>query len=95
MYNVVLSRDADICNQSLRSSLEGGNRFRLCGRDGRLNPSSTGFTDLPTQFPQRIHVARVNREFMGRGSLWRAIWERPPLKGTGRRMQNIVWVGTW
>lgn len=60
-HSLSLTGDTDIGHETLRSSLEGGNDFRLRSGDGGLDPASTGLCDLTTESPQGLDITNVDR----------------------------------
>ena len=60
-HRLSLTRDTDIGHETLRSSLEGGNDFRLRGGDSGLDPASTRLCDLTTESSQGLDITNVDR----------------------------------
>ena len=60
-HRLSLTCDTDIGHETLRSSLEGGDDFRLRGGDSGLDPASAGLRDLTTESPQGLDITNMDR----------------------------------
>jgi len=59
-HSLSLAGDTNIGHETLGSSLEGRNDFRLRGGDSGLDPASTRLCDLTTESPQGFDIANVD-----------------------------------
>ena len=96
LNRIRLSRDADICHESLEgTSLKTGDRLRLRGDDSSMKWAAVALADLSAQSSQIFNILRVYGEFVARSVWRRAFGMGPSVEGSRTGVDNTVnfWAG--